>query len=223
MQQHTGTRPSPCQQRARGSRTAVRRALLLALPVIALLAHDALAQSQCLSLQLAAAGEAARRKAVCAARAAAAGTAVDERCLALAEARLARGWARALARGDCPTAADAAVAKAIVDGFVTALTQALTPPPSRCCDTGERCWASPMIDASSCELELSGTLGAPGSVCDGASGDCVPAPGTGGPCCALAGDYCGASPVDGPEICSAAGGTYLATGVCGPAGTCSTP
>jgi len=95
MHQHAGTSPSPFPQCARGSRTALRRALLLALPLTALLAHDARAQSQCQSLQLAAASEAARRKAVCAARAAAAGTAVDARCLALADARLgtrARAW-----------------------------------------------------------------------------------------------------------------------------------
>jgi hypothetical protein len=194
--------------------------------LVALVARDAGAQirSQCQALQLAAAGEAARRKATCASRAAAAGMAVDERCLALADARLVRSWARALARGDCPTSTDAAAAQAIVDGFVTTLTQALTPPlPSHCCDVGPRCFAAPAIDASSCQLELFGTLGPPGSVCDGASGNCVAPPGTGGPCCTVPGSFCSASPGDGPELCSEVGGTFLATGVCGHDGTCSTP
>lgn len=226
MHDPTGTRPSGRPPRARGAQVAPSRALLLASLLLALVARDAGAQgaSQCLSLQLAAAGEAARRKVVCAARAAALGTDVDERCLALADARLARSWARALARGDCPTPADAAAAQAIVDGFVATLAQALTPPlPSHCCDTGPRCFGAPAIDASSCQLELFGTLGPPGTVCDGASGNCVAPPGTGGPCCALPGSFCSASPADGPEICSEVGGSYLDNAVCTATGTCTIP
>lgn len=224
MPQRRGSRPLPCPERSRRSSQAPFAALLLALALVAVAAREARAQSQCQAMQLASAGEAARRKAVCAARAAATGTAVDERCLALADARLARSWARALARGDCPTPTDAVAAQVIVDDFLATLTQALAPPlPSHCCHTGPRCFAAPAIDASSCQLELFGTLGPPGSVCDGASGNCVTPPGTGGPCCTLPGSFCSASPGDGPEICSEVGGGYLATGVCGPDGTCNTP
>jgi hypothetical protein len=196
---------------------------MAAVILVPALAASAGAQSRCAQLQFAAAGEAARRKAVCAARAAAFGAPVDAACLALADARLARRWARAVARGDCPTPADAAAAQAVVDGFLVALTEVLTPPPSHCCDTGARCFAGPSLDAASCTLELFGTLGAPGSVCDGATGDCVAPPGTGGNCCALPGAVCTAGPEDDPADCLAVGGQSSTAAACEPTGTCTVP
>jgi hypothetical protein len=81
----------------------------------------ALAQSQCAKLQYSAAGAAAHRKAACAAKAAAAGAPVDAACLAAADARLAQRWAKAIARGDCPTTAEAADAEEAVDSFLASL------------------------------------------------------------------------------------------------------
>lgn len=208
--------PRPVCRRAGG-------VLLVVVAVVTLVAASARAQSRCAQLQYAAAGEGARRKADCAARAAALGAPLDARCLALADERLARRWARAVARGDCLTPADAAAARRVVDDFLASLTQLVTPaPPRHCCDTGERCFGSPSLDLSSCELELSGTLGPPGSVCD-ASGDCVAPPGTGGACCAFAGAYCTAGPDDGPALCGAAGGQFSAAAICQPDGTCTAP
>lgn len=196
--------------------------LLTTLVLLALPTAPARAQSRCAQLQYAAAGEAARGKTACASRAAALGGGIDAACLALVDARLARRWARAVARGDCLTSAGAAAAQGVVDAFLASLDQLLlAPPPRHCCDTGERCFAGPSLDLSSCELELSGTLGAPGSVCD-ASGDCV-APGTGGSCCAFAGDYCTAGPSDGPAICAAAGGQFSTPAICQPDGSCVVP
>jgi len=198
--------------------------LLVALVLLALPAAPARAQSRCAHLQYAAAGEAARRKAHCAARAATLGSPLDAACRALADARLARRWARAVARGDCPTPADAAAAQAVIDDFLAALTQLLTPPPpSHCCDSGARCFGGPSIDASTCQFELLGTLGAPGSVCDGASGDCVAPPSTGGLCCAFLGAVCTAGPNDDPALCLAAGGQFSTTAVCQPTGACTAP
>lgn len=198
--------------------------LMIALVLLALPAAPARAQSRCARLQYAAAGEAARRKAACASRATALGAPVDAACLALADAQLAQRWARALARGDCPTPADAAAAQTVVDDFLASLTQLLTPPPPRhCCDTGARCFGSPSLDESSCELELSGTLGPPGSVCEGASGDCVAPPGTVGTCCAFAGALCTAGPDDDPALCVAARGQFSTAAICQPDGSCTAP
>lgn len=199
------------------------RLLLVAVVLVPTLATPARAQSRCAQVQFAAAGEAARRKANCASKAAALGIPVDAGCLAVADARLARRWATAVARGDCPTAADGGAAQGVVDGFLAALTQALTPPPSRCCDTGPRCFAGPSIDGATCPYELLGTLGAPGSVCDGASGDCVAPPGSGGTCCALPGSVCTAGPSDAPADCVAAGGQSFSSAVCQPTGACTAP
>ena len=198
--------------------------LLVAAMLVPVLAASARAQSRCARLQYAAAGEAARRKADCASRASAIGGTSEATCLALANARLTRRWARAVAHGDCPTPADAAAAQAVVDDFLAALTHVLTAaPPSHCCDGGSRCFASPAIDGSSCQFELLGTLGAPGSVCDGATGDCVAPPGTGGACCAFAGAVCSAAPADDPADCLAAGGQFSTAAVCQAGGSCTAP
>jgi len=198
--------------------------LLVAVVLVTSGASSAGEPSRCAQLQYAAAGEAARRKADCAAKAAALGAPVDAGCLAAVDGRLARRWARAAARGDCPTPADSDTARAVVDGFLASLSQALTAPvPGGCCDSGARCFGSPAIDASTCQFELLGTLGAPGSVCDGATGDCVAPAGTGGSCCEFPGAVCSAVPNDDPADCVAAGGQSFATAVCQPGGTCTAP
>lgn len=94
---------------------------------------------------------------------------------------------------------------------------------ARCCDTGPTCYGSPSIDESTCTLELLGTLGPPGSDCDGATGDCVTPPGAGGPCCQLDYDVCVAGPsVDAPT-CATVDGTYQASAICDGSGACLAP
>jgi hypothetical protein len=185
----------------------------------------ALAQSQCAKLQYSAAGAAAHRKAACAAKAAAAGAPVDAACLAAADARLAQRWAKAIARGDCPTTAEAAGAQEAVDSFLASLNALLEPPAvSHCCATATTCFAGPSIDEASCTSELFGTPGEPGSVCDGATGACVPPPGAGGSCCSLTTlGICTAGPGVAPAACVAAGGLDFPGGVCLPSGACAIP
>jgi hypothetical protein len=179
------------------------------------------AQSKCDKLRFLAAGHVARLQAACAAEAAAGATAVDPACLAAAAGKLQRKWDRATARGDCSATTDAPAVQAIVDDFLSVLGDAVQPPTVQaCCDTGPSCFAGPSIDAPGCELELFGTLGPPGSVCDGA-GDCTAPPGTGGSCCSLTSlSLCSAGPGVDPQACLLAGGLDFPSAVCEPSGGC---
>jgi hypothetical protein len=188
------------------------------------LSRPAGAASLCAKLQYRIAGAAAKAKAGCWAKAAGAGAAVDTTCLANADDRLTQKWAKATSRGDCPTTADAASARGVVDAFLAGLVAILEPPAvSRCCSVGSSCFAGPAIDDPGC-FELQGTLGPPGSVCEGATGACVAPPGTGGPCCALPQlSVCAAAPLGTPAQCVAAGGFDVANAVCLPTGACAVP
>jgi len=184
----------------------------------------AAAASLCGRLQYKIAAEGAQAKAVCHAKAIGSGAPVDATCLATAEEKLVRKWAKAAVKGDCQTNADAATAQAVVDDFLAALVAVLEPSPvSHCCNTASSCFAGPVIDASTC-LELLGTLGPPASVCEGATGTCVAPPGTGGSCCALP-QYstCTAGPTVDPAACVTAGGFDVPNAVCLPSGACALP
>ena len=204
--------------RGRGRRGASR---LGGLVVLAAIAADGpvLAQSKCAKFQLLAAGQAARRYTVCAAGAAVTGAALDQACLDTAADKLRGKWERAVARGDCPTSTSADDARAAVEAFLAAVVGLTLPgAAAHCCDTGTACYVAPSIDSSTCQFELSGTLGPPGSVCDGAA-DCVATPTAGGPCCQLSYACVTGSNFDAPT-CTAAGGTYQASAVCDAGGAC---
>jgi hypothetical protein len=182
------------------------------------------AASVCAKLRYKIAAAGAKAKAACYARAAGSGATVDTTCLTRADDALARKWVKATANGDCPTTADAATAQGLVDAFLAGLVDVLEPPTvSYCCATGSSCFAGPVIDASTC-FELLGTLGPPGSVCEGATGACVAPPGSGGPCCALPQlSVCAAGPGGDPADCSNAGGFHVPNAVCLPSGACVVP
>jgi hypothetical protein len=181
----------------------------------------AAAASLCGKLQYKIAAGGARAKAACHAKASGSGVPIDTTCLARAEEQLARKWAKAAVIGDCPTSADAATVQAAVDAFLAALVAVLEP--SNCCNTGSSCFAGPVIDASTCS-ELLGTLGPPGSVCEGATGACVAPPGTAGSCCAFP-QYssCTAGPTVDSADCVAAGGSDVPNAVCLPSSACVAP
>jgi hypothetical protein len=203
---------------------AVRPALTLAALLAALPGGPALAESACAKLWYRVAAQAAKAKASCHAKAAASGLPVDGTCLAAADATLAIKWSKAALKGDCPTSAGADDAQQVVDAYIANLVDLLTPPTvSFCCATGTSCFAGPVIDASTC-LELLGTLGPPGSVCEGASGSCVPPPGVGGSCCALPQfSVCTAGPTVDPAACVTGGGFDVPFAVCLPSGACVFP
>lgn len=145
-------------------------------------------QSVCTTLKFKAAGQAALAKAKCESSAAKNGTAVDPTCIAKAEARLAKKFSKAEKKGDCVNVGDLASAQSEVDDFVTGLRAALiSPPPTPtpgpiCCDTGTSCWHG--FDGTGC-VDFGGTVAAPGTACDGATGTCRTPPVGTGNCCYL--------------------------------------
>jgi len=181
------------------------------------------AASVCSKLQYKVAAAGAKAKAACYAKAAESGSPVDANCLAIAEEKLAKKWVRATVKGDCATNADAADAQAVVDTFIAGLADILEAPTEHnCCATATTCFGGDDFDAGTC-LELQGTLGPPGSICDG-TGACVPPPGTGGPCCTfLQYSVCVAGPGVDWDSCGAAGGFPASNAVCGETGICSFP
>jgi glutathione S-transferase len=99
---------------------AVSIALALAAVITAGAAGSAAAESGCGKLWYRVAGQGAKAKASCHAKAAATGLPADAACLATAEEKLASKWTKATLKGDCPTAADAAAAQQVVDAFIAA-------------------------------------------------------------------------------------------------------
>jgi hypothetical protein len=96
-----------------------------------------------------------------------------------------------------------------------------------CADDDDDGCGSDFVDPGDCVL-AGGTPGEPDTVCDGATGDCLPTA-TPGPCCELSGTVCdtqGHSPccLGGPDItsslCASASGTFSTTATCDPDGKC---
>ena len=182
------------------------------------------AGSRCTALEYEAAGQATAAQARCKAAAARRGQAVDPRCVARAEAQLRRTWTLAQRRGDCGSA-DLASAQAAIDGFIGQLMDTLEPPTSTavCCNAGNACWhRQGFPDEAACE-QFGGTPGAPGTVCDGATGSCQQPPVGTGPCCSVASyGVCTGGPTINLAGCVAAGGEdfpFFAT--CLPSGDCA--
>jgi hypothetical protein len=95
--------------------------------------------------------------------------------------------------------------------------------PLACCALGGVCaWGGPNEE---CAI-AGGTLGAPGSVCDGATGGCIAPSAAPGPCCddlSIPGSPCFGGPTVNPIVCNEAGGTFSASAVCDPGLGCASP
>ena len=204
------------------------RALALALIVLVVgsaAAVPAAAQSRCTSLKYKAAGRAALAKAKCKRKAARAGVAVDADCVARAEAALSNKWSKAELKGDCVETGELGDVQAAVDAFVAAVMDSLEPPAPTavCCEGGGSCWhGTQFADAASC-VQFGTTAGAPGTVCDGATGSCVAPPASPGQCCHLPSvGVCNGGPALDLAGCVAAGGLdYPFSATCLPSGACS--
>jgi hypothetical protein len=184
---------------------------------------DTAAASKCTSLKYSLAGKAARANAKCKARAVRAGSPVDAACLAKVAARLAEKWSKAESAGDCVATGDLTAAQTAVDGFVGQLMAALEPTVSAavCCAGPDSCWHG-LADDDAC-IQFGGTPGAPGTVCDGATGSCQSPPAGTGQCCFVA-EYgvCNGGPALNLAGCVAAGGLdYPFGATCLPNGTCA--
>ncbi len=191
-------------------------ALFFLLPI-----DDAQAASRCAARKTQVAAKVAYMKAMCHARGMARGVATEDQCLARARAKLIRRMQRASRLRDCAEGASSEDVDAIIDDFLASLTAAFapstptpalsgptpspTPRPRLCCASpsngfGGAPTCSYQIEAFCRQVEAGGVLGQPGDVCDGASGACVPAPGTSGACCDLSAtalaevSACGAGP-----------------------------
>lgn len=82
---------------------------------------------------------------------------------------------------------------------------------------GQCMWTTTQV---ACIMQGGVNVGEPGSVCDGVSGNCLPAPATSGYCCQYPGNVCTSGPTGDPEDCVEAGGTVFADAVCLPDGSC---
>ncbi len=100
---------------------------------------------------------------------------------------------------------------------------AIEPPVSTaiCCSTQDGCYHG-VESEGDCEL-LAGTLGAPGAVCDGATGTCLPPPARPGQCCHVPEvGVCLTGPSLNLPACVRAGGTEFPSGAtCRPDTTCA--
>jgi hypothetical protein len=105
------------------------------------------------------------------------------------------------------------------------IRDALTEPgcPSACCTFGGVCaWGTP---SEECAL-AGGTLGTPGTVCDGATGACIAPPAAPGPCCddlTPPAGVCFGGPTVSPIACNEASGSFSASAVCDPGLGCTSP
>ena len=94
--------------------------------------------------------------------------------------------------------------------------------PLACCALGGVCaWGGP----AECVL-AAGTVGAPGTVCDGATGGCITPPAAPGPCCddlTPPAGVCFGGPNVLPVVCNEGGGNFSASAVCDPGLGCTSP
>src|SRR5262245_42748504 len=193
---------------------------------------------KCAAAKLKAAGKKAYGKIKCHQKAITKSVAVDSECLTKAETKFLADIVKADAAGTCSgTAADL---EDQVDAFVAALvaniqavptttmpptTSTTTTPttstsstqeapgPVGCCNLGGVACAWLPADQCTHGPPVNGTPGAPGSVCDSATGTCTLTTATPGNCCTLAADggpspasFCIASPlITSTAICLAEG------------------
>jgi len=155
------------------------------------------AQSRCLALKFKAFGAAAKVKAGCHARAAKAGMSVDPDCLAAADAKLAKKWAKASGLDDCSISGPVVHAAQSVDDCVGEMDAVASPPPPStepCCQLPDGTCGHGSAVAAVCST-LGGTIAPSGTSCDAGTGTCVTTAPTGGRCCMEAsGLFCQAGP-----------------------------
>lgn len=102
----------------------------------------------------------------------------------------------------------------------TTITTGTTSTTLGCCIlyAGQCSWTTSEYE---CILHQNGAgIGAPGSVCDGVSGNCRPTA-TPGYCCAYPGNVCTSGPTGVPEDCTTAGGSVYMNATCTADGACN--
>jgi hypothetical protein len=208
--------------------TVAHAALGLQRVAILMGAAPAVAQtaSQCAALKYKAAGKYAQALAGCRAKTVAKGfPLVAPDCLLKAQAKLEQAFARAEKKSDCLATGDAGYATDEAQDFIATLPPILESR-VRCCtlQAADQCtWTETEAE---CDAFPGGTLGPPGSFCDGPTGDCVAPPATPAPgfCCdGLAqGNGCVGN-LDADTCTIAGGGAHSPSKLCMPYGSCEAP
>jgi hypothetical protein len=161
----------------------------------------------------------------CYEKALAKGVAVDATCLAAAETKFNAAITKAEAKGGCALTGDGPTIEAVVNSAVKAVN-GFTPsaPPVCCFDAFGACLY--VATAGDCPH----TVGAPGTVCDGATGGCVAEPATPGLCCSNAAGMttfppakCAGGPEFDPVSCAGVTGTSYPNSLCPPDGDTCVP
>jgi hypothetical protein len=183
--------------------------------------------SRCASLKYKAAGRYAQAIAACRARKVAKGLLlVEQDCLLKARTKLDQAFARAEKKGDCLATGDQDYAAEETQAYLATLPPILEGR-LRCCTllAADQCtWTE---DEEECDAFPGGTLGPPGSFCDGPTGGCIAPPQTVSPglCCdgmeLEQGNGCAGNLSE--SDCGIAGGSYSTNKVCRPNGACEAP
>ena len=202
------------------------RVLGVLLATIALSTAPAAAQtaSKCTAQKYKAAGRYAQDLANCRAKTLAKGLPAETLCAAKALLRLQKAFLKAEQKDDCLGTRDQTFSAEETEAYLETLEPILEAK-LFCCDIaglGDACtW---LEDAASCAVTFGGTLGAPGSVCDGATGSCIAPPATGGACCTFENlEFDCQGGIFASNVCQINGGTFTANAVCVAGGTCEEP
>jgi hypothetical protein len=155
-----------------------------------------------------------------------AGQNVDAICLTDAETKFDAAMTKieARAKGGCPLSGDGPTIEQAVDAGVRAIADLTPQAPLTCCSFGGGT-CSYATSPSNCTSGL-GTPGATGSVCDGATGNCISPPAAAGSCCSNPNIFtlnarCAAT---APATCTSAFlGTVVPNAICSPTGDVCVP
>ncbi len=167
----------------------------------------------------------------CHAKATKAGGTADPACLAKADAKFAAGFAKEELKslGGCAAFGIAPSVAARVDTFVANVLRAtpVAAPTARCCTNGGASFCADLSPANEaqCGSGYGGVLAGPGSVCDGASGDCLESrtAATAGCCDTFTNPPGAGLCLEGAGAaaqCVSVGGTFHLGAKCLPAGGC---
>jgi hypothetical protein len=167
---------------------------------------------KCAAAKSKAASKKLASKLKCYAKAFGAGKPVDSVCLTAADTKFSTAVGKADTKGGCLFTGDANTLEAVVDNAVKVIN-AFDPNSTPGCCTFIGSGDCGYYDAATC-AGLFGTSGAAGTVCDGATGNCIPPPAAPGKCCSGAPGYpCLAGPGPGgyttdETSCNGGGGKF---------------
>jgi hypothetical protein len=203
-------------------------AVVFALTMSAAVVHaSGTAAGNCAAAKSKAAAKKLAAKLKCYQKALSSGSPVDTTCLGAADTKFTAAVGKAETKGGCAFTGDAPTLEAVVDKAVNTINAFDPAAPLVCC-AGAACTYAP--DAAAC-TGLGAVPGAPGTVCDGATGSCVTPPASAGNCCTSTATNFGlpagfgnciggtAGAAGDASNCSALSGKFESNGICPPDGS----